>query len=71
MRGILAFVAGGMCGAIVGAVAILLLTPLSGDEIRGQTRKRFDDIVAEGRKAAGERRIELEQQLREMQRREA
>jgi len=71
MRGILAFVAGAMCGAIVGAVAVLLLTPLSGGEIRGQTRKRFDEIVSEGRKAAGERRIELEQQLREMQRRDA
>jgi len=70
MRNILAFVAGTMCGAIVGAVAALFLAPMSGGEIREQARQRFDEIVAEGKKAADERRAELEKQLRAMQRRE-
>lgn len=70
MGSILAFVAGAMCGGIVGAVAALFLTPLSGDEVRVQTRRRFDEMIEEGKKAADERRSELEKQLREMQRRE-
>jgi len=70
MGGILAFVAGAMCGGIVGAVAVLFLTPLSGGEIREQARRRYESLLAEGQKAAGERRAELEKQLREMQRRE-
>ncbi|HEY4691514.1 MAG TPA: YtxH domain-containing protein [Anaerolineae bacterium] len=70
MRKILAFAAGAMCGAIVGAVAALLLAPMSGGEIQEQARKRFEAIVTEGRKAAEERRAELEKQLRQMQRRD-
>lgn len=70
MRKILAFAAGAMCGAIVGAVAALLLAPLSGGEVRKQARQRLDEIVEEGKKAAAERRAELEKQLRELQRRE-
>ena len=70
MRKILAFVAGAMCGAIVGAVAALMLTPSSGDEMRSETRKRLDEIMDEGRRAAAERRAELELQLRQMQRRD-
>jgi len=70
MRKILAFVAGAMCGAIVGAVAALMLAPISGDEMRSETRKRFDEIMEEGRKAAAERRADLELQLRQMQRRD-
>ena len=70
MRKILAFVAGAMCGAIVGAVAALLLAPVSGSEMQAQARKRIDTVIEEGRKAADERRAELEKQLRQMQRRE-
>jgi len=70
VRKILAFTAGAMCGAIVGAVAALLLAPMSGSEMQQQARKRFEDIVEEGRKAADERRAELEEQLRQMQKRE-
>lgn len=70
MRKILAFAAGAMCGAIVGAVAALLLAPMSGGEIQEQARKRVEAVVEEGRKAAEERRAELEKQLRQMQRRE-
>jgi len=70
MRNILAFMAGAMSGAIVGAVAALFLAPMSGGEIREQARKRFDEIVEEGKKAADERRAELEKQLRAMQHRD-
>jgi gas vesicle protein len=67
MTRILAFMAGATCGAIVGAVAALLLAPISGDDLRGGARRRVDEVLSEGRKAAAERRNELEQQLRNMQ----
>ncbi len=70
MRNILAFMAGAMCGAIVGAVAALMLAPMSGGEIREQALQRFDELVKEGKQAADERRAELEDQLRKMQHRE-
>jgi len=38
------FIAGAMCGAIVGAVAALLLAPASGVELRQQARARFEEI---------------------------
>jgi gas vesicle protein len=67
MTRILAFMAGAICGAMVGAVAALLLAPFSGDELRGGARRRVDEVLMEGRRAAAERRAELEQQLRNMQ----
>ncbi len=63
MRQIIGFIAGAMCGAVVGAVAVLLLTPASGIELRQNVRSRLDEVIAEGRRAADERRAELEQQL--------
>ena len=53
------FLAGVMCGAIVGAVAALLLTPESGSQLRSDAQQRFDELMAEGRKAAAQRRSEL------------
>jgi gas vesicle protein len=70
MGSILAFAAGAMCGGIVGAVAALFLTPMSGDNVRAQARRRFEEIVEEGKRAADQRRSELEHQLRDMQHRE-
>ena len=67
MNRILAFAAGALCGALVGAVVALLLTPLSGAELQEQARTRFDQIVEEGRKAADQRRAELERQLHQLQ----
>ena len=63
MRRFVGFLAGAMCGAIVGAVAALLLAPYSGLELRQNVRLRVDEILAEGRQAAADRRAELEAQL--------
>ncbi len=63
MRRLVGFLAGAMCGAIVGAVAALLLAPYSGLELRQNVRARVDEILAEGRQAAADRRAELEAQL--------
>jgi gas vesicle protein len=67
MNRFMAFAAGALCGAVVGAVVALLLTPMSGAELQEQARTRFEDIAEEGRKAAEQRRAELERQLRQLQ----
>jgi gas vesicle protein len=68
MNKLVGFLAGVMCGAIVGAVAALLLTPESGGEIRSEARQRFDELLAEGRKAAAQRRSELMDEFEAMKR---
>ncbi len=68
MNKIFGFLAGAMCGAIVGAVAALLLTPESGSKIRSEARQRFDELLAEGRKAAAQRRSELMDEFETMKR---
>ena len=71
MRQIIGFLAGAMCGAVVGAVAALLLAPASGIELRQQVRARVDELLAEGRQAAEDRRAELEGQLAALKRPQA
>lgn len=68
MNKLFGFFAGAMCGAIVGAVAALLLTPESGSELRTEARQRFDELLAEGRKAADARRSELMSEFESMKR---
>lgn len=57
------FVAGFLGGAVIGAVIVLLTTPQSGSDLQTDVRARFDEILAEGRKAAAARRAELEARL--------
>ena len=68
MKRLVGFIAGAMCGAIVGAVAALLLAPAPGIELRHNMRARFDEMLAEGRQAAVDRRAELEAQLAALKR---
>jgi gas vesicle protein len=57
------FLAGLMSGAIVGAVAALLLAPMSGHELQAQTRDQFDHLIDDARHAAETKRVQLEAQL--------
>jgi gas vesicle protein len=50
-------------GAALGAVAVLLLTPQSGEDLKQMIRDRVNLIMEEGRRAAAERRAELEAQF--------
>ncbi len=68
MRRLVGFLAGAMCGAIVGAVAALLLAPASGLKLRQDLRARVEQVLAEGRQAASDRRAELEAQLAALKR---
>ncbi|MBI4772237.1 MAG: YtxH domain-containing protein [Chloroflexi bacterium] len=57
------FIAGAMCGAVIGAVAALLLTPESGQDLQERARERVEGVLSEARQAAEERRAEMEAQL--------
>ena len=68
MGKIFGFLAGAMCGVIVGAVAVLLLTPQSGGELRQQLDQRLNELLEEGRKASAVRRAELLDEFEAMKR---
>jgi len=59
----LSFFAGVISGALVGAVVAIILTPVSGEDLRIQIQERASYVQEEVKKAAAERRAELEEQL--------
>ena len=63
MKRAMNFLFGFTIGAVIGAAISLLLTPSSGDEIRGQLQTRVQAIQQEVKTAAQTRRAELEEQL--------
>lgn len=63
MNRLLSFFAGVVSGALVGATIAILLAPVSGEEMRIQIQERSTYIQDEVKKAAAERRAELQEQL--------
>jgi gas vesicle protein len=63
MRQTFSFLAGAVCGALVGAVAALLLAPTSGRQLQIDARTQFDHVWADARTAAEAKRAQLEAQL--------
>lgn len=63
MNRFLSFLAGVFSGALVGATIAILLAPASGEDLRIQIQERATYIQDEVKKAATERRAELEEQL--------
>ena len=57
---ILSFGLGLLSGSIVGAALVILLTPLSGSELRQIIVGKYDEILDAGRKAIAERRQALQ-----------
>jgi gas vesicle protein len=57
------FVAGATLGALFGASVAILLAPVSGEELQTQIKDQVEQIQLEVKKAASERRAELEDQL--------
>ena len=66
MRRVTSFLTGTLMGGLVGVTLALLLTPASGDELRGQLHTRSQSIKTEIKAAASSRRAELEAQLAEL-----
>lgn len=67
MNKILSFIAGVMCGAVVGATVALLLAPASGEELRGEVVHRWEEALDEARLAMEETRRDLQAQFEMMQ----
>ncbi len=55
-------------GALVGAAAAMLLAPQPGTALQEKLRRRWQEILDEGQRAAAERRAELEAQFAEAKR---
>ncbi len=67
MRRTMSFLAGGMCGALIGAVAALLFAPTSGSELRARAQDELNSLADEARRAYEDRRVELETRLADLQ----
>ena len=61
------FLAGIICGAIVGAGAALLFAPESGQDLRADMVARWEDALREARQAMEQTRSDLQAQFEQMQ----
>ncbi len=66
MKRAMSFIVGAVLGGITGATLAILLTPYSGDDLRGQVQSRVDRIRQEMENAATSRREELEAHLQSL-----
>ncbi len=67
MNKALNFMAGMLCGALVGAVTALLLAPSSGEQLRSDVTTRWEDALAEAHKAMEDTRRQMQEQFEQMQ----
>jgi gas vesicle protein len=68
MRRFFSFMMGVMSGAVVGAVAALLMAPASGEELRDQFQNRADSFLTDVKTAIADERKRLEQELEALKR---
>ena len=66
MNKMFSFLAGAMCGALIGAVTAILLAPVSGEELRATVQTRLDEAIQEGKRATEETQKRLEAQFAQM-----
>jgi gas vesicle protein len=66
MRKLFSFLLGFLMGALVGVAIAMLLAPEAGEQTRQQVQLQMDRVIAEGKRAAAERRTELESQLEQL-----
>lgn len=67
MKAIEKFFSGFLLGGIIGALAILLFTPESGDKMRTRLKDNFYHVREEVQNAARQRSEELKQELARLQ----
>lgn len=63
MRKVFSFMAGALCGLLIGGVTALLLAPMSGEDLRTTAEERWELTRTEARQAMVDRRRELEAQF--------
>ncbi len=61
MNKLLSFTTGLFCGAAVGAVIALLITPASGEDLMAQMQSRWQEALAESKRAQEETKKHLEE----------
>ena len=66
MRRFTSFIAGAMCGALIGSITAILLAPYSGDELREQFQVRTMAFRDEVREAYNARVAQLEAELEQL-----
>lgn len=67
MRKLLSLVIGVGLGAAFGMALVMLFAPVSGEQLVANLKRGWDETMEEARKASEQRRLELEAQLQEMQ----
>jgi gas vesicle protein len=63
----MSFVGGVLSGAVVGAVAVLMLTPTSGNELRTNIQLHAEELLTDFRAAVDRERERLEEELAALQ----
>lgn len=66
MNKMFSFMAGAICGALVGGVTALLLTPASGNDLREQAVTRWETAKQEAEQARAQTRLQLENEFERM-----
>ena len=57
---------GAILGGLIASAVVLLLTPMSGNELRANLQGYFRQVGVEVEKAASQRRAELERELADL-----
>ncbi|HOJ01835.1 MAG TPA: YtxH domain-containing protein [Anaerolineaceae bacterium] len=57
------FVAGALLGAAIGSIVALLYAPKSGEELRKEIQEKTGQITLEVKKAAAQKKRELEEEI--------
>lgn len=61
---VLSFIIGVLSGSIVGAAAVILLTPQSGQDLRQSLVSKYDEILESGRQAMADRTQTLQEEYK-------
>ncbi len=63
MKKVFSFMAGGICGALVGGVVALLFAPSSGEDLIDSAQSHWQSVLDDAAQAREEKRQELEAQF--------
>ena len=66
MNKVFSFLAGAICGSLVGGVTALLLTPAAGNDLREQAINRWETAKKEAETARAQTRVKLETEFEQM-----
>lgn len=66
MNKLFSFMAGAICGTLVGGVTALLLTPASGDDLRAEVTARWEAAMQEAQQARTQTRQQLQAEFERM-----